>query len=178
MRRTLIFLTFMFMFGCAQKHESLNTKFKSFGFVEIPDSSFWNRPKVKFDTSDYIIQPKHLQKYYDRPGELGYIAEGKDYGFESLSIFMAMTLPNGGPPLHTHDIDELLVVYDGTVEYIINEKQFTAKGPYIVKIPAGAPHAFVNRGGTPVNVLGILPENIATYQEFGPNPLLENKVVN
>ncbi|WP_158657176.1 cupin domain-containing protein [Maribacter cobaltidurans] len=172
MSKIIIFLTFMCVLGCAEKHESLNTTIKSFGFNEIPDSSFVINPKVEFDMSDYIIQPKNLKKYYDHPGELGYIAQGEDYDFKSLSVIMAKALPNGGPPLHTHDIEELHVVYDGKVEYIINGKRFIANGPYIVKIPAGVPHAFMNRGEIPVNVVGILPENNTSYHELGPNPLL------
>ena len=42
-----------------------------------------------------------------------------------------------------------------------------------MKIPAGVPHAFMNRGETPINIVGILPENNTSYQELGPNPLLE-----
>ena len=174
MPKIIIFLLFVFVLGCAEKNDSLDTSIKSFGFTEIPDSSFVIQPQIKFDTSGYIIQPKDLKKYYDHPGELGYIAQGEDYDFKSLSVIMAKALPNGGPPLHTHDIEELHVVYDGTVEYIINGKRFTANGPYIVKIPAGVPHAFTNRGEIPVNVAGILPENTTSYHEVGPNPLLQN----
>lgn len=65
-------------------------------------------------------------------------------------------------------------MYDGTVEYLINEKTLIVHGPYIVKIPAGAPHTFVNRGETPAKVVGILSQNNTSYQELGPNPLLEN----
>jgi mannose-6-phosphate isomerase-like protein (cupin superfamily) len=173
MLRTTMFMICICTFGCAKVDESLNAPIKSFGFSEIPDSSFVMPTNEKFDTAYYIIQAKHLKKYYDHPGELGYIAEGSDYDFKSLSVVMAMTLPNGGPPLHTHGMEELHVVYNGTVEYIINEKRFMAIGPYIVKIPAGAPHAFINRGEIPINVVGILPENNTSYQELGPNPLLE-----
>jgi hypothetical protein len=88
MKRTIVFLTFVYLLGCSGKHESLNTPFKSFGFNETPDSSFVTPPEIKFDTSDYIIQPKHLKKYYDHPGELGYIAQGEDYDFKSLSVII------------------------------------------------------------------------------------------
>jgi len=57
-----------------------------------------------------------------------------------------MALPNEEPPLHTHDIEELY----------INS--------------AGAPHAFINGGQIPINVVGILPENNTSYKELGRNP--------
>ncbi|SMG52495.1 Cupin domain-containing protein [Marivirga sericea] len=173
MNKTIFLLSYLFLLGCSEKHEKLNTPVKTFGFNQIPDSSFVMQPLVKFDTSDYIIEPKHLKKYYDHPGELGYTAQGEDYDFKSLSVIMAMALPNGGPPLHSHGMEELHVVYEGTIEYMINEKRFTAIGPYIVKIPAGAPHAFMNKGENPVNIVGILPENNTSYLEIGQNPLLE-----
>ncbi len=173
MNKTIILLIYVCLLGCSEKHESLDRLVKTFGFNEIPDSSFVIQPQVKFDTSDYIIQPIHLKKYYVHPGEIGYIAEGKDYGFKSISVIMAMALPKGGPPLHKHSIEELHVVYEGTVEYIINDRRFTATGPFIVKIPAEAPHTFINRRETPVNVVGVLPKNNTSYQELGPNPLLE-----
>ena len=50
---------------------------------ELPDTSFWNQPLAVFDTSDYVIQLKHMQEFYDVPGEFGHIAEGKDY-FERI----------------------------------------------------------------------------------------------
>lgn len=173
MNRKIILLTYVCLLGCSENHESLKRPVKTFGFDEIPDSSFVMQPQVQFDTSDYIIEPKHLKKYYDHPGELGYIAQGEDYDFKSLSVIMAMAMPNGGPPLHSHGMEELHIVYEGTVEYMINEKRFKAIGPYIVKIPADAPHAFMNRGITAINIIGILPENNTSYHEIGPNPLLE-----
>ncbi|WMN11060.1 cupin domain-containing protein [Marivirga salinae] len=173
MNKNILLLAFVCLLGCSEKNESLNQIVKAFGFNEIPDSSFVMQPKAQFDSSDYTIEPKHLKKYYDHPGELGYIAQGEDYDFNSLSVIMAMAIPNGGPPLHSHGMEELHIVYEGTVEYIINEKRFTAIGPYIVKIPAGAPHAFMNRGETPINIVGILPENNTSYHEIGPNPLLK-----
>jgi mannose-6-phosphate isomerase-like protein (cupin superfamily) len=173
MNRALPFLTYVLLLGCSEKQQPLNEPFITFGFNQIPDSSFVMQPQVQFDTSDYIIEPKHLKKYYDHPGELGYIAQGEDFDFKSLSVIMAMAMPNGGPPLHSHGMEEIHIVYDGTIEYMINENRFTAIGPYIVKIPAGVPHAFMNRGENPVNIVGILPENSTSYQELGPNPLLE-----
>ena len=173
MNRKIFLLTYVCLLGCSENHESLKGPVKTFGFDEILDSSFVIQSQEQFDTSDYIIEPKHLKKYYDHPGELGYIAQGEDYDFKSLSVIMAMAMPNGGPPLHSHGMEELHIVYDGTVEYMIKEKRFTAIGPFIMKIPAGVPHAFMNRGETPINIVGILPENNTSYQELGPNPLLE-----
>src|SRR5215203_4348298 len=132
----------MFLFILINQLISCNTnpvadKHTDISSIKLPDTSFWNKPLSSFDTSDYVIELKHMQEFYDVPGEFGYIAEGKDYGFSSLSFIMTNTQPNGGPPLHVHETEEAHVVHEGTILYTMGNKIFSAKGPYIVRIPAG-----------------------------------------
>ena len=177
MYKFIILLLGTSLLSCTQKTKERDNKQETVSLRSLPDTSFWHKAVAPFDTSGYVVLPKHMQEYYDMPGEFGYIAEGKDYGFTSISVFMANTQPGGGPPLHTHDMEEVHVVNEGTVLYYINGKQFTAEGPYIVRIPAGMPHAFMNTGKKPVNVNAILPSKDLSYNELGRNPLIKDTSV-
>ena len=144
---------------------------------ELPDTSFWNQPLAVFDTSDYVIQLKHMQEFYDEPGEFGHIAEGKDYGFSSLSFILTNTQPNGGPPLHVHETEEAHILHEGSILYKMGDKTFSATAPYIVRIPAGVPHTFINTGDKPVKLTAVFPSKTLSYKELGRNPLVKDTSV-
>ena len=81
-----------------------------------------------------------MSSFYDKPGEFGYAIHGEEYGFDRLSFVLTETQPNGGPPLHTHTVEEGHVVLSGTITYVIGDRQVTAEGPYIARVPAGVAH--------------------------------------
>ncbi len=142
-----------------------------------PDTSFWNKPESTFDCSDYLIQLKHMQAFYDVPGEFGYIAEGKDYGFTGLSFILTNTQPNGGPPLHTHTTEEAHILHEGSVLYVVGDSTISARGPYIFRIPSGMPHTFINTGNKSLNLVAVFPGKILSYTELGRNPLVKDTSV-
>ena len=123
--------------------------------------------------SAYVAQFGHMEAYYDVPGELGYIAEGQRYGFESLSFIITETQPGGGPPLHVHETEEAHVLLEGEVEYVIGERRFRATGSYLARVPPGVAHTFANRGKCPFNLLAVFPAQRLSYKEIGPNPLVQ-----
>lgn len=170
----LLPLFFFLLNACKQKTAAIKNDSQ---IKEWPDTSFWNKSVSKFDTSDYVVQLKHMQEFYDLPGEFGHIAEGKDYGFHSLSFILTNTQPNGGPPLHTHESEEAHVLHEGSILYTMAGKTFTATGPYVVRIPAGVPHTFLNTGTSPLNLTAVFPTNAISYTELGRNPLVKDTSV-
>jgi mannose-6-phosphate isomerase-like protein (cupin superfamily) len=155
------------------------TKRPESGYVHIgpdtlPSASYQHPPAVAFEGSDYAIKLQQMTSFYDVPGEAGYIVNGEDYGFESLSFVMTETHPHGGPPLHTHDTEEAHVVYRGRMEYVIGDRRFTVDGPYIARVPAGVPHTFINAGTVPLNLTAVFPSKRISYTVKGPNPLVQN----
>ena len=52
-------------------------------------------------------------------------------------------------------------------------KRFMIRGPYVVRIPAGHPHTFINAGKQSLNLIGALPDSDVSYHELGPNPLIK-----
>ena len=97
-----------------------------------------------------------MSSFYDKPGEFGYAIHGEEYGFDRLSFVLTETLPSGGPPLHTHTVEEGHVVLSGRVTYVIGDRQVTVEGPYIARVPAGVPHTFINSA----------PSQSASWQRF------------
>ena len=141
--------------------------------TDLPARSYQNKPEAAFDSSDYVAHFRHMEAFYDVPGEFGFIAEGERYGFESLSFIITETQPSGGPPLHTHESEEAHILLEGEVEYVIGDQRFVARGPYIARVPKGVPHTFANRGPCSFNLLAVFPSNRLTYKEIGPNPLVQ-----
>jgi mannose-6-phosphate isomerase-like protein (cupin superfamily) len=141
----------------------------------VPTQSYERPPEVSFDRSSYAIQLNQMTSFYDVPGEAGYLINGEDYGFSSLSFIMTETHPHGGPPLHTHETEEAHVVFRGTVEYVIGDRRFSVEGPYVARVPAGVPHTFLNIGAEPLNLTAVFPSGRLTYKEVGANPLVKAK---
>lgn len=166
-------IVLLLLAGCAAGEESRHLKFAPLAPVVQPDESYVRPPEAPFEESDRLFKFEQLTSFYDVPGEFGYFMPGAEYGFESLSIIVTETQPQGGPPLHTHSVEEAHVLLSGEVEYVIGDKTFRAVGPYIAKIPAGTPHTFANVGPQPLNMIGVLPASAPDYTELGPNPLLE-----
>lgn len=141
---------------------------------EHPAESFVRPPIEPVFPGQRVFHQDHLVHFYDVPGEYGYVLEGKDYGFEGLSIITTDTQPGGGPPLHSHDTEEAHVIQEGSYRALIGERQVDVVGPAIVRIPPGVPHTFVNTSDRMIHVVGILPGDNITYTELGSNPLLKH----
>jgi oxalate decarboxylase/phosphoglucose isomerase-like protein (cupin superfamily) len=60
---------------------------------------------------------------------------------------------------------------------MMGEKRFTAKGPYIVRIPAGVPHTFINTGEKELHLTAAFPTKAISYTELGRNPLVKDTSV-
>jgi len=122
----------------------------------------------------YVIPMDALEEFYDEPGERGWIMEGFKHGFSLTSIIVTETAPQGGPPLHTHHTEEVHVLPECHIAYIIGEATFEVQGPCIVNIPPEVPHTFLNIGEAPARILCFWPANDFwnNYVELGANPLL------
>ena len=160
------------LWGCTETEDTKPLTYIPIMGGELPSESFMHPPEAPFEKSDYLFKFDQLTSFYDVPGEAGYFMSGADYGFESLTIIITETHPNGGPPLHTHAVEEAHILLSGQMDYVIGDDKFSAIAPYIAKVPAGAPHTFINSGKHPLNLIGVLPTSTPVFNELGPNPLL------
>ena len=143
--------------------------------MELPKQSYERQPEQSFNFSDYVFKLNQMPSFYDVPGEFGHTMEGAQYGFGSLSFILTETQPGGGPPLHVHDTEEAHVLLEGAAIYVIGDQKFTVEGPYVVKIPAGVPHTFLNVGSQLFHLIGVFPAGRISYKELGPNPLVKKR---
>ena len=141
--------------GCTETDETVTLTYVPIMGGELPSESFMNPPEAPFEKSDYLFKFDQLTSFYDFPGEAGYFMPGEDYGFDSLTIIVTETHPDGGPPLHTHAVEEAHVLLSGQMDYVIGDNKFIAIAPYIVKVPAVVPHTFINTRQNPFNLVGI-----------------------
>lgn len=141
--------------------------------LQFPSQSYEHQPEQPFSSSDYVFKPNQMTSFYDVPGEFGHAMEGTNYGFRSLSFIITETQPGGGPPLHVHECEEAHLLLEGKATYVLGDQKFTVEGPYVVRIPAGVPHTFINAGNQPLRLIGVLPEGRIVWKELGPNPLVK-----
>jgi mannose-6-phosphate isomerase-like protein (cupin superfamily) len=71
-----------------------------------------------------------------------------------------------------HDVEEAHVLLEGSAQYRIGDKTFSAQAPYIAKVPAGVPHKFVNLGTKPINLVAVFASKRLNTKKLGPNPLI------
>ena len=122
----------------------------------------FSAPPMKYFT-EFAITLDKLPVINPGPGEYVHVMEGQRYGYKNLTIGVTETLPNGAPPMHSHDGEESHVLLEGDILYALGDTIFTIKAPYVVNIPAGVPHAFKNIGKKTANLVVIFPTNIWKY---------------
>jgi quercetin dioxygenase-like cupin family protein len=119
-------------------------------------------PGMKY-FSEHALTLDKLPTINPGPGEYVHVMEGQRGGYNNLTIGITETFPGGAPPMHSHEGEESHVLLEGDIVYALGDTLFTIKGPYIVNIPAGVPHAFKNIGNKTANLVVIFPTNIWKY---------------
>jgi mannose-6-phosphate isomerase-like protein (cupin superfamily) len=107
-----------------------------------------------------------------RPGYRNYVLAGEAEGV-SVSSSLGVLEKGAGAPLHFHEeVDEVIVVLEGTLDLRIGDDRFLVGKDQTISIPARTPHAFtvVSPGGA--RFIAFLPRqgaHMATqYLEGGP----------
>ncbi|HLJ33519.1 MAG TPA: cupin domain-containing protein, partial [Ktedonobacteraceae bacterium] len=74
-----------------------------------------------------------------------------------------------GVELHSHPYEEVFIVQEGEVTFVVGAETLTINGGNVVIVPAQTPHKFTNSGTTPLRQLSIHPtrEIITTWLEEG-----------
>jgi mannose-6-phosphate isomerase-like protein (cupin superfamily) len=140
--------------------------------VRLPCVAFTKRPARAHDPADLLYTFDQLAYWYRVPGEFTHRLDGDQYGFETLSFIISETHPGGGPGLHVHDMEEAHVLLQGSAQYRIGAKTFTAHAPYVAKVPAGVPHTFINVGGEPFQLIAVFGTKHPFTARVGPKPLI------
>ncbi len=88
-----------------------------------------------------IISHEDLPEVPWRPGYRKWDVTLEEHGV-STSLSLNTAEPGTGAPLHTHEIDELIMIMEGTLEVRINGEIHTVEKDHTVVIPPGAEHGF------------------------------------
>lgn len=74
----------------------------------------------------------------------------------AYSIIEGILGPLSGPPLHLHaNEDEVIIVTEGTLRFLVAEESFDAPAGTIVVVPRGMPHTWRNLSAAPARALGV-----------------------
>lgn len=91
---------------------------------------------------------------------------------DDITLIVEEIAPGDRIPLHTHPINEVIVIIDGTPEVTLGEATQEVGQGAVVFIPAGTPHRTRNASGSPVRLHAMFPsEQIGIhYLERNPAP--------
>ena len=80
------------------------------------------------------------------------LVAGKDTAGRYCLIDMHVP-PDGGPPPHRHDFEEMFSVLEGEIEATFRGQTVTLRAGETINIPANAPHQFQNKSPRPARLL-------------------------
>ena len=84
-----------------------------------------------------------------------------EHGARSLSISEIIVEPGYEGALHSHDVDQALMVVEGSVQFTVGGETRTVRSGYTMLAPPGVPHRLVNNTWVAARMLAIKPANDA-----------------
>ena len=95
---------------------------------------------------------------------------------DNITVIIEDIAPGDRIPLHTHPINEVIVIAEGTPEVTLGETRRRIGPGAVVFIPAGTPHGTRNASADPVRIHAMFPaEQIGIrYIERNPAPGTEH----
>lgn len=113
-----------------------------------------------------IQRPRALgepQPIPTRPGQRRRSLAGPADGVHELFIEELTFEPGAEIPLHEHPVVEVFVVLEGTLSVRLGDETADAGAEHTVAIPAGTPHALVNRGPDTARAIAAAPWDHDTF---------------
>ena len=111
-----------------------------------------------------------------RPGFRTRPLIGTKHGFTSFFVSEFLAAEGAAIPLHTHPIEEAIVVTEGALTVQLGDETLTVPAGSVVRVPPGVPHAFHNHAPEEAHGLGAAAHNLSTffteateYLEGGPS---------
>jgi quercetin dioxygenase-like cupin family protein len=87
-----------------------------------------------------------------------------------MVVLMERCAPGDRIPLHRHDVDEVVVVVEGTGAYHLDGAVHDVAAGDVVFIPAGMTHGTVNAGEIPLHVHAVFPSTRVRMEMLDRNP--------
>lgn len=110
-----------------------------------------------------IYPPEQFADVPGRPGLAARVLVGPEHGVTSFFLVEDRLEPSTEIPLHTHPVDEVVVVQEGQLAVDLGPETHLVPHGHTVVIPPGTPHRLANRGAAPVQILVGAAWNRATF---------------
>ena len=94
-----------------------------------------------------VLRPAEIERFDRGNGVVTVPFVGK-WNAEANRVTTGMTVfsPGTGIPLHSHNVEETVLVFAGEATAVVGEERFDLVAGQATWVPAGIPHCFVNRG--------------------------------
>jgi len=86
------------------------------------------------------------------------LVSGED-GARSLTIREIVVQPGSEGRLHTHSIDEAIMIMEGSIQLHVGDEVRTVRSGFTLFAPPGVPHKLVNNTWVPARLLVIFPSD-------------------
>jgi quercetin dioxygenase-like cupin family protein len=108
-----------------------------------------------------------LQPVASRLGISARSLAGPAHGVTSFFIQENWMEEGAQIPLHTHPVDEVLIIAEGALTVDAGDETQVVSGGHTVVVPPGTPHRLTNHGPAPVRMLAAAAWNHATFYREG-----------
>jgi quercetin dioxygenase-like cupin family protein len=84
-------------------------------------------------------------------------------GAEEMEVWKSSVAPGKSSSLHSHDSEEIFVIFKGEGEILIGDETIKFKAPAVLIAPAHLKHQFKNTGKEPTDHIVIIRANSKIY---------------
>jgi HTH-type transcriptional repressor of puuD len=94
-----------------------------------------------------VMRPEEIERF-DRGNGVATIPFVGKWNAAENRVTTGMTVfsPGTGIPLHSHNVEETVLIYQGEATAVIGDEEFDLVAGQATWVPAGIPHCFRNRG--------------------------------
>ena len=95
----------------------------------------------------HVLRPAEIERF-DRGNGVVTVPFVGSWNTEGNTVTTGMTVfaPGTAIPLHSHNVEETVLVFSGEATAVIAEERFDLVAGEATWVPAGVPHCFLNRG--------------------------------
>jgi mannose-6-phosphate isomerase-like protein (cupin superfamily) len=72
-----------------------------------------------------------------------------------ITVLIVDAPPGGGPALHKHPYEEILIVQEGQGTFVVGDEELVVSAGEVAIVPPDTPHSFVNTGDGPLRQIDI-----------------------
>lgn len=91
------------------------------------------------------------------PGVKGKTYVKGETGAQNIQMGEVYMNPGSRIPLHTHNVEEAIILLEGTLETVVGNEKRVIHGGTTLLAPAGVPHSLVNKGDKPARFINAYP---------------------